>query len=111
MTEKKRRDAPISYRPPERLREDFHARVARSGLSVNAFITSAVFADDAPRQTRRAPVEQQEVARLLAELAALHDRLAAVGADGAIDAGLLDAAVRDLREIRAACLSALGRRS
>ncbi|MCF8710309.1 hypothetical protein [Rhizorhapis sp. SPR117] len=113
MTERSRRDAPISYRPPEALREEFHARVARSGLSLNAFITQSVFADDAPRQARRAPVEQQEIARLLAETARLHDRLhdclGAVGVDG-LDAALLADAMRDLRDIRAACLSALGRK-
>ncbi len=84
--------------------------MARSGLSVNAYITQSVFADDAPRQARRAPVEQQEIARLLAETARLHDRLAAVGVDGTIDAALLAEAARDLRDIRAACLAALGRK-
>lgn len=87
--------------------------MARSGLSLNAFITQSVFADDAPRQARRAPVEQQEIARLLAETARLHDRLhecsETVGVDG-LDAALLDAALRDLRDIRAACLAALGRK-
>jgi hypothetical protein len=113
MTERKRRDAPISYRPPEALREEFHARVARSGLSVSGYITQSVFADEAPRQARRAPASQQEIARLLAETARLHDRLhdcLAVGIDGGLDAALLDAALRDLRDIRAACLSALGRK-
>jgi hypothetical protein len=44
-----------------------------------------------PRQARRPQIGQRDVARLLAETA------------------LLDEAVRDLREIRAACLKALGR--
>ncbi|WP_246204597.1 hypothetical protein [Devosia marina] len=109
MTEKKR-DAPISYRPPEALREEFRARVEKSGLSVSAFITQSVFADDAPRQARRAPIEQQQVARLLAETAALHDRLRALGDADRVDPALFDAAVRDLHDIRAALLSALGRR-
>jgi hypothetical protein len=110
MTERKRRDAPISYRPPAALREEFHARVAQSGLSLNAYITQSVFADDAPRQARRAPIEQQTIARLLAETARLHDRLEAVGVDAERDAALLEEALRDLREIRAACLAALGRK-
>jgi len=53
---KKNREAPISYRPPETLREEFRARVEKSGLSVNAFITQAVFASPPPRQSRRPAV-------------------------------------------------------
>lgn len=109
MTERDRRDAPISYRPPVALRAEFDARVARSGLSVSGFITAAVFGDAAPRQVRHAPVPQQEIARLLAETARLHDRLNAAGIAGG-DAVLLEEAVRDLREIRAALLAALGRK-
>lgn len=110
MTEKETRAAPISYRPPTELREAFRARVEASGLSVNAFITQAIFDQDAPRQRRRAPVEQQTIARLLAETARLHDRLGAVGVDAELNAALLEEVVRDLREIRAACLAALGRK-
>lgn len=109
MTEKKR-DAPISYRPPEALREEFRARVEKSGLTVSAFITASIFAHDAPRQARRAPIEQQQVARLLAETARLHDRLRDLGDGDRVDPALLAGAVRDLQEIRAALLSALGRR-
>ena len=49
----RKREAPISYRPPKGLREEFHARVEKSGLSTSAFITKAVFATDPPRQSRR----------------------------------------------------------
>lgn len=110
MTEKETRAAPISYRPPAELREAFRARVEASGLSVNAFITQAIFDQDAPRQRRRASVKQQAIARLLAEIARLRDRLGAVGVEADLDAALLEEAVRDLREIRAACLAALGRK-
>ena len=110
MTEKTTRDAPISYRPPTELREMFRARVEASGLSVNAFITQAVFEHDARRQVRRAPVEQQTIARLLAETARLHDRLGTVLLSAEFDAALLEESLRDLREIRAACLAALGRK-
>ncbi|CAH2407914.1 hypothetical protein [Mesorhizobium escarrei] len=107
MTDERKRQAPISYRPPEELREEFRARVEKSGLSVNAFITASIFGAPAPRQARRPAVEHREVARLLAETARLHDRLQAMA--GGHDPALLDEAVRDLREIRAACLVALGR--
>ncbi|KAB1085067.1 hypothetical protein F4V91_00615 [Neorhizobium galegae] len=107
MTEKKR-EAPISYRPPEALREEFHARVEKSGLSVSAFITASLFGSVPPRLSRRPAVDQRTVARLLAETALLNARLKDLGEAGA-DVALLGEAVRDLHEIRAACLLALGR--
>lgn len=106
MTEKKR-EAPISYRPPYELREQFRARVEDSGLSVNAFITAAVFGDDAPKPARRASASRADVARLLAETALLNERLKGLGE--AADPAFLGEVARDLREIRAACLKALGR--
>lgn len=107
MTEKTKREAPISYRPPQELQEQFRARVEESGLSVNAFITAAVFGDTAPKPARRASALRADVARLLAETALLNERLKCLVGDA--DPALLDDAVRDLREIRAACLKALGR--
>lgn len=106
MTEKKR-EAPISYRPPYELREQFPARVAESGLSVNAFITAAVFGEDSPKPARRASASRADVARLLAETALLNERLKGLAGD--VDPALLADAAQNLREIRAACLKALGR--
>jgi hypothetical protein len=103
-----KRDAPISYRPPQALRAEFHARVERSGLSASGYITQCVFAGDGPRAARGAAVDRQLIAKLLSETAALHDRLRAL-AEGA-DPVLLAEAVGDLREMRAACLLALGRK-
>ncbi|TCS04601.1 hypothetical protein [Rhizobium sp. BK418] len=107
MTEKTTREAPISYRPPHELREQFRARVEESGLSVNAFITAAVFGEDVPKPARRASASRADVARLLVETALLNERLKGLAGDA--DPALLEDAVRDLREIRAACLKALGR--
>ena len=57
MNEKdqKKRKAPISYRPPASLQEEFEMRVERSGKSVNGFITSAIFSGDVPRSPRTPP--------------------------------------------------------
>ena len=107
MTEKTKREAPISYRPPHELREQFRARVEESGLSVNAFITAALFGDCAPKPARRTSAPRADVARLLAETALLNERLKGLAGDA--DPALLEDAMRDLREIRAACLKALGR--
>lgn len=106
MTDKTKREAPISYRPPQDLRAQFAARVEDSGLSVNAYITAAVFGEGAPGAARRASSSRAEVARLLAQTAILNERLKGL-APG--DDALLAEAVRDLHEIRAACLAALGR--
>jgi hypothetical protein len=106
MTEKKR-EAPISYRPPYELREQFRARVEESGLSVNAFITAALFGDASPKPARRTSASRADVARLLAETALLNERLKGLAGDA--DPTLLADAMHDLREIRAACLKALGR--
>ena len=53
------------------------------------------------------PRRGADVARLLAETALLNERLKALASDA--DPALLADAMRDLREIRAACLRALGR--
>lgn len=109
MTEKRKREAPISYRPPEALREEFRARVETSGLSVNAFITQAVLGSVPPRQARRPAASQRDIARLLAQTADVHNLLREVSAGSDADTALLEEAVSALREIRAACLQALGR--
>lgn len=107
------RDAPISYRPPERLREEFAARVDASGLSTNAFITASVFGRDAPRARRVAGPQQKTVARLLAEAARITGRLQAVAPVSAGTppplAALLQECRDELAEIRTCLMLALGR--
>ncbi|ABS65799.1 hypothetical protein Xaut_0543 [Xanthobacter versatilis] len=107
MTEKSKREAPISYRPPQELRAQFRARVEESGLSVNAFITAAVFGEDAPAPARRVSASRADIARLLAQTALLGAQLKGLGPDA--DDALVAEAIRDLHEIRAACLKTLGR--
>lgn len=101
------REPPISYRPPEALREAFRARVEQSGLSASGYITQCVFGQAGPRAARRPPVERADLARLLAETARLHDLFQTHAAG---DPAVLADALRDLHEIRAACLLALGRK-
>jgi hypothetical protein len=77
MTEKtdKTRASPISYRPPADLAGEFRRRVEQSGLSVNAYITRAVFNAPIPRGARKPPVEKQMLAELLALSGAIRDAL------------------------------------
>ena len=107
-----KREAPISYRPPQALREDFVRRVERSGLSISAFITKCVFDRDPPRQSRRPPVEEQDLARLLGRCAQLRDALHEIGlaqGRGSAVALTVEAALDELTAIRAALLKAMGR--
>jgi hypothetical protein len=108
----KKREAPVSYRPPSELRAEFEQRVLASGLSTSAFITRCVFGRDPPRRSRRPSVDHQAVAKILARLAQLRDELHAIAmhsGDGC-DAVLIDEAIRALTEIRTACFKALGRK-
>lgn len=75
---RKKRAPPISYRPPERLRDEFAARVRNSGLSLNGFITRAVFAGAAPRARSKPALDHTAAALLLAQAAAIADRLGAL---------------------------------
>ena len=114
MTEKtdKKRDAPVSYRPPAELRDEFRRRVEASGLPVNAYITKALFALATPRRARRAPVEKQMLAQLLARSAAIRDALdaaARAAGDEAVAADALKAACDELTVIRAALLKMMER--
>ncbi|MGO4809414.1 hypothetical protein AB4156_07405 [Cupriavidus sp. 2MCAB6] len=72
---KKHREAPISYRPPQGLAAEFRARVRDSGMSINAFITAAVFGHQPLRAARRSPLDDKTAATLLAQVARINDRL------------------------------------
>jgi len=114
MSEKdqKKRRAPISYRPPASLQEEFEMRVERSGKSVNGFITSAIFSGDVPRGRRTPPVEREMLAKLLFQAAQIREELRVI-AEGEGDQewaqGHYVAACQDLSEIRAAVLKFMGR--
>jgi hypothetical protein len=114
MTEKKKetRPAPISYRPPAHLRDEFHARVEKSGLSVSAFLTKAVFDKLPPRQTRRPPLEKKLAAQLLGEAARIRDALHEISLNGDCheSALLVEQAVEELTAIRSVLMKAMGRK-
>lgn len=108
---KPKRTAPVSYRPPEKLRDEFHTRVRNSGLPVNAFITEAVFDKAAPKSRRVTPLDQQTAAALLAQAARMTDqlRIMAGSADDPYHASLIEECRDELAEIRNVILSVLGR--
>lgn len=108
---KPKRIAPVSYRPPERLREEFHTRVRNSGLPVNAFITAAVFGQAAPKSRRAPPLDQQTATALLAQAARMTDqlRVMAGSTDDPGHAALIAGCRDELVEIRNILLALYGR--
>ena len=114
MTEKtdKKREAPISYRPPALLRDEFLRRVEASGLSANSYITKALFGADAPRAARTQHIEKQMLAQLLARSGAIRDALddaARVSGDDARVAEAVEAAATELEIIATALMKIMGR--
>jgi len=106
----KKRVAPISYRPPQSLREEFSARVEKSGLSICGFITHSIFNTPPPRQSRRPPIEQKLLAKLLNEAAKIHGDLQRVDSIDHEDILVqIEAATEELTIIRTALLKAMGR--
>ena len=107
----KKREAPISYRPPKDLRDEFHSRVQKSGLSTTAFITKAVFNEAPARKSRRPSIEEKLLAKLLNEAVKIHHELhkASSNVGEADNTHLMDEAVQALTEIRAALLKGMGR--
>lgn len=106
---RKNRESPISYRPPADLREEFYARVQKSGLSTNAFITQCCLGGDAPRQVRRPSSESRLSAKFLAEAAVIREQLHDASLSGG-DPLLLEQAVQTLKDIRNALLTIDGRK-
>ena len=112
-TEKKKRDAPISYRPPKGMEADFARRVDRSGLSTNAYITSLWSSADMPRKVRTAPVEKAILAKILCEMAAIADELRARSDRDSVDGEtnqLIADCKQHLTDIRSLVFRAMGRR-
>ena len=114
MTEKtdKKREAPISYRPPALLRDEFFRRVEASGLSANSYITKALFGAAAPRATRTPRVEKEMLATLLARSAAIRDALDAAARCTGEDVSASEAirgACEELTVIRTALMKMMER--
>ncbi len=109
----KKREAPISYRPPAELRDKFHSRVKQSGLSTCAYITKCCLNIDPPRQSRRPSIEEKLLGKLLAQSAAIRMNLDAIDSashEMSETEVLLEQAVDELGQIRAALLKTMGRK-
>ncbi|SDE99599.1 hypothetical protein SAMN05421720_1218 [Rhodospira trueperi] len=94
------------------MREEFHARVAASGLSASAYIKRAIFAGSIPR-TRRPAIDKADIGALLAGTARIADQLGRVerlaAGTGQDVRAAVENATAQLDEIRTALFKALGR--
>ena len=115
MTEKtdKKRDAPVSYRPPAELRDEFRRRVKASGLPVNAYITKALFDLATPRRAPAVRPSKNKCSRNCSPApprsATLWTHAARVAGDESRAADALQAACDELTVIRAALLKMMER--
>ena len=110
MSGRRKRGAPISYRPPAGMAAEFRMRVLNSGLSVNAFITQAVFGQKAPPTRRSATLDQKMVAQLLSQSARIADKLEEADMFGpAGQQAAVEECRQELIEIRSCLMAALGR--
>lgn len=82
-----------------------------AGISVSTLIRNRVLGGPAPRSARRPTVSHETAARLLGALGRIGDalRLAAERGDLTPSNPQVAAALRDIAEMRAACLEAMGR--
>jgi Mobilization protein NikA len=110
-SETRKRAAVLQARFTQAEAADIRARADRAGTTVASLIRSAVLAAEPPRATRRPTVNHKAVARMLGELGRVADafRQAAGAADQGTCHALIDAATRDLSELRTVCFEALGR--
>ncbi len=99
-----KRPKPYSWRPPADKRVAVEDMVAKSGLSMNAFITEAILG-----KTRHRPGELKMLAQILAKCAEIAGLLRGITEDRGADETL--AALRaDLAEIRSALFLLMGRK-
>ncbi len=84
----------------------------RAGLPMGAILRSAALKTPPPRAVRRPTVNQKAVAQLLGQLGKIGsniNQLAKQANAGRFQSNTIELALRDLRELRTACLEALGR--
>lgn len=110
-TETRQRAYPRSIRFNAEEDQRIVAMEQETGLKFAAFVRRALFNVEPPRATRRPPVELEAAARVLAALGKIGsnvNQLAHYAHQGKFNSEEIDMALRDLAELRTACLKALG---
>lgn len=110
-TETRKRDVLMQTRLSQAEATTIRLNADRAGLSVAAYLRSAALGMEPPRATRRPTVNHKSVALILGQLGRVAQsfREAAEAADQRQCHALIDAATRDLAEMRSVCFEALGR--
>lgn len=83
----------------------------RAGMSLAGYLRSALLDGEPSRAARRPTVSHKALAQLIGELGQVAEALrqAAAASDQRKTQALIDAATRDLSELRVLCFEALGR--
>jgi hypothetical protein len=113
-SEKRKRARPRSIRFTPEEDSRIAEMEAATGLAFAALVRHALFNTPPPRQSHRASIRHEAPARLLAELGKIGGNINQIAHH--LNAGRplyrvqnnIDAALRDLAELRMACLQALG---
>lgn len=110
-SEKRQRVHKLSARFNEQEATAIRSMADRSGLSVAALIRKGLLNTPPPRAARRPTVNHKAVAQLLGQLGKIGsnlNQLAKHANAGKIQPNSIELALRDLLELRTACLQALG---
>ena len=111
-SEKRRRTIVLTARFNDQEARAVRQIAERTGLSVAALIRHSLLDMPPPRARRRPSVNHKAVAKLLGELGKIGsniNQLAHYAHLGRFQSKNIDMALRDLMELRLACLQALGR--
>jgi Bacterial mobilisation protein (MobC) len=104
----------ISFRCTAKDHAAIHEKAAKAGLSVGAFLRNLALGSPGPRAVRRPPIERKELARLLGHLGKIGgniNQIAKAFNSGGQTPGFAEmvAVLREVGEMRAALMKALGR--
>lgn len=107
-----KRPNPFAVRLTDDERADVKARADRAGLSIGGYFKAAVFDQPPSRQSRRPPVDKQELARLMGAIGRIGSNVNQLArhanAGSWPDARALDDACSDIHWMRDAVMRALG---
>lgn len=111
-SEKRKRSIVLTARFTEEEARAVRQMAERTGHSVSALIRHALLNVPPPRARRRPSVDHKAVAKLLGQLGKIGsniNQLAHYAHLGRFQSDSIEVALRDLMELRLACLQALGR--
>lgn len=110
-TEKRQRSCVIQARCLATQAEVIRQKADKAGVSVSSFLLKAALDVPAPPMRRKPTVDQQAAGRILAQLGKIGsniNQLAHYAHLGRFQSNTLEGALRDLAELRTACLHVLG---